>query len=177
VSATNNGGGYGLWAKAKTAGYFEGNVEVKGDVVLLDGAGDCAERFDVEADAAIGPGTVMVLDESELLRACERGYDKRVVGVLSGAGDLRPGLILDPYKERGDSSHTRMPLALVGRVYCKVDAQYAPVEIGDLLTSSPTRGHAMKASDSSLAFGAVIGKALRGQKSGRGLIPILIALQ
>jgi hypothetical protein len=35
----------------------------------------------------------------------------------------------------------------------------------------------MKASDPSLAFGAVIGKALRRQGTGRGLIPILIALQ
>jgi hypothetical protein len=70
-----------------------------------------------------------------------------------------------------------MPLALLGKVYCRVDAQYAPVEIGDLLTSSPTQGHAMKASDPSLAFGAVIGKALRRQESGRGLIPILITLQ
>ena len=38
-----------------------------------------------------------------------------------------------------------MPLALVGKVYCKVNAQYAPVEVGDLLTTSPTLGHAMRA--------------------------------
>ena len=35
----------------------------------------------------------------------------------------------------------------------------------------------MKAGDPLLAFGAVLGKALRRLKSGRGLIPILVALQ
>ncbi len=70
-----------------------------------------------------------------------------------------------------------MPLALVGKAYCKVDAQYASIEVGDLLTTSPTPGHAMKADDLLKAFGAVIGKALRPLPTGLGLIPILIALQ
>lgn len=35
----------------------------------------------------------------------------------------------------------------------------------------------MKASNVTLAFGSVVGKALRSQESGRGIIPILIALQ
>jgi hypothetical protein len=49
--------------------------------------------------------------------------------------------------------------------------------MGDLLTTSPTPGHAMKADDPLKAFGAVIGKALRPLDEGEGLIPILIALQ
>jgi hypothetical protein len=35
----------------------------------------------------------------------------------------------------------------------------------------------MKVTDLNLAFGAVIGKALRPLSAGKGLIPILIALQ
>jgi len=66
---------------------------------------------------------------------------------------------------------------LVGKVYCKVDSRYAAIEVGDLLTTSPTPGHAMKALDREQAFGAVIGKALRPLAEGQGLIPILIALQ
>jgi len=46
-----------------------------------------------------------------------------------------------------------------------------------MLSTSPTRGHAMKATDPLQAFGAVIGKALRRVAGGRGLIPILVALQ
>jgi len=40
-----------------------------------------------------------------------------------------------------------LPLALVGKVYCNIDAQYGAIEVGDLLTSSSTLGCAMKASD------------------------------
>jgi hypothetical protein len=74
--------------------------------------------------------------------------------VVSGGGDNMPAMILD----RRDSSGKQLPIALVGKVCCKVDAQYGAVEVGDLLTTSPTPGHAMKATDPSLAFGAVIGK-------------------
>ena len=57
-----------------------------------------------------------------------------------------------------------------------MDAGYAAVEVGDLLTTSPTRGHAMKADDPLKSFGAVIGKALRRLEAGQELIPILVAL-
>jgi hypothetical protein len=70
-----------------------------------------------------------------------------------------------------------MPVALLGKVYCKVDAECGSVDVGDLLTTSATPGHAMKAGDPLKAFGAVIGKALRPLQAGQGLIPILVALQ
>jgi hypothetical protein len=57
-----------------------------------------------------------------------------------------------------------------------VDGGYGAIEVGDLLTTSPTPGHAMKATDPSRAFGAVLGKALKPWAAGRGLIPILVAL-
>ena len=58
-----------------------------------------------------------------------------------------------------------------------MDAGSSSIEVGDLLTTSPTPGHAMKAEDPLRAFGAVIGKALRPWKEGTGMIPVLIALQ
>src|SRR4029453_11988001 len=100
-------------------------------------------------------------------------YDTRVAGVLSGAGDYRPAIILG----REQSQNNRLPLALAGKVFCKVDGQYSPIGVGALLTTSPTPGHAMKADDPLRAFGAVIGKALCPLKAGQGVIPILIALQ
>jgi hypothetical protein len=78
--------------------------------------------------------------------------------------------------DKRETNNPRRPIALVGKVFCKVDA-YGAVEIGDLLTTSTTPGHAMKAADPLKAFGSVIGKALRPLKWDRGLIPILIALQ
>jgi hypothetical protein len=177
VSANNDAGGFGLWASGATAGYFQGNVTVTGTLnvgvdVILEGA-DCAEEFDLQAVLDLDPGTVMVLDENGALEPGWQGYDRKVAGVISGAGEFRPGMILD----RRGTSDGRAPIALMGKVYCKVDAQYGAVEVGDMLTTSPTIGHAMKASDSTRAFGAVIGKALRRLEAGQALVPILIALQ
>src|SRR2546421_383138 len=148
-----------------------GNVNVAGDVVLT--GADCAEEFDIAEAAEIEPGTVVVLDQDGVMYQSQQAYDKRVAGVISGAGNYRPGMILD----RHQTQDGRVPIALVGKVYCKVDAQYAPIEVGDLLTTSPTEGHAMKAEDPLQAFGSVIGKALRRLQSGQGLVPILVALQ
>src|SRR5262249_3901694 len=134
---------------------------------------DCAEDFDIADVEEVIPGTVMVIDQEGKLRPSQEAYDKRVAGVLSGAGDFKPGIVLDKNK----SENKRMPVALVGKVYCRADAQFSPIEVGDLLTTSPTPGHAMKATDPLKAFGAVIGKALRPLKAGTDLIPILIALQ
>jgi hypothetical protein len=48
--------------------------------------------------------------------------------------------------------------------------------VGDMLTTSPTVGHAMKAADATQAFGSIIGKALSPLPDGQGLVPILITL-
>ena len=114
----------------------------------------------------------MVIDGDGALRQSREAYDTKVAGVVSGAGTYRPGLVLDKQSE----SARRLPVSLVGKVFCKVDAQYSPIDVGDLLTSSPTAGHAMKATDSTRAFGAIIGKALRPLRAGCDVIPILIAL-
>jgi len=163
---------YGEHRGEGPAGFFRGNVVVTKDIILTNA--DCAEEFDFCAGiATLGPGTVTVIDDEGFLRGSEQAYDKRVAGVISGAGSYKPAIILD----RQESPNTRLPVALVGKVYCKVDAQYAPITFGDLLTSSSMPGHAMKACDPLRAFGAVIGKALGPLKEGQGLIPILIALQ
>lgn len=186
VYGDNTGGGIGVGGRSpqgvgvfgeggRLAGQFIGDVEVTGDIRLTNA--DCAEDFDVQTDehgtSAVEPGTVMVLDREGAVRPSGSPYDKRVAGVVSGAGSYKPGIVLD----RHESDARRMPIALMGKVFCMVDADYSPVEVGDLLTTSPTPGHAMKATDTSRAFGAVIGKALRPMPDGQGLIPILVALQ
>lgn len=148
-----------------------GNIVTNGDIRLTNA--DCAEEFDICDTEQIEPGTVMVLGEKGKLEQTQKAYDKRVAGVVSGAGDYKPGIVLD----KQEFSTSRKPIALLGKAFCKVDAGHGAIEIGDLLTSSPTLGHAMKASDPLKAFGAVIGKALRPLTEGQGLIPILIALQ
>lgn len=166
-----NPNGIGVSGKGQLAGFFEGDVEVTGDIRLKNA--DCAEDFDIICIEQVEPGTVMVIDSDGALRPSEQAYDKRVAGVISGAGSYKPGLLLD----KQASSNSRMPIALMGKVYCKVDASYGAIEVGDLLTTSSTPGHAMKVSDPLKGFGAVIGKALRPLQEGQELISILIALQ
>jgi hypothetical protein len=178
VSGINYENGRGVFGFGDPAGFFEGDLEVTGNIKLTSGTGDvilsdCAEDFDIFEMEKIEPGSVMVINQDGMLQQCQQAYDKRVAGVISGAGNLRPGIILG----KQQSQNNMMPIALVGKVYCKVDAQYSPIEVGDLLTTSPTPGHAMKAYDPLNVFGSVIGKALRPLEDGQGLIPILVALQ
>jgi hypothetical protein len=142
-----------------------------GDIILQNA--DCAEEFEVVDGAGIEPGSVMILADDGRLQLGYQAYDKRAAGVISGAGQYKPGIVLDkqPHQEN------RRPLALMGKVYCKADAQYGAIAAGDMLTTSPTQGHAMKVRDPLQGFGAVIGKALRPLTEGQGLIPILVTLQ
>jgi hypothetical protein len=135
---------------------------------------DCAEDFQIEDAEGVEPGSVLTIGPESRLQICRKAYDKRVAGVVAGAGECRPGIILG---RKAGPQKTSLPVALMGRVYCKVDSGHGAVEVGDLLTTSPTPGHAMKASDPLVAFGSVIGKALEPLSHGVGLIPILVALQ
>ena len=143
----------------------------EGDIILKNA--DCAEDFEIEDAAGLEPGTVLVIGEGSRLRMSQREYDKRVAGVISGAGNLKPGIILG----RSQRSGTRLPVALMGRVFCKADDSNGSIEVGDLLTTSGVPGYAMKASDPMRAFGAVLGKALEPLTKGTDLIPVLVALQ
>jgi hypothetical protein len=178
VCGIHTGGGKAVYGKSTgNAGYFDGNVEVVGKLtvqgdIVLPGA-DCAESFDLVKGASVAPGTLVVIDQDGALTQSEHAYDRKVAGVVAGAGEYRPAIILDT----GGTGKSRASVSLIGKAFCKVDADFGAIEVGDLLTSSHTSGHAMKAADPSRAFGAIVGKALRPLASGRGMIPILIALQ
>ncbi|MGW6726010.1 hypothetical protein ACWF9G_08910 [Nocardia sp. NPDC055029] len=148
-----------------------GNIHIAGDIILQNA--DCAEDFQAEDPGASEPGTIMVVGDDLKLRVSDAPYDTCVAGVVAGAGDLRPGIVLG----RGTAATAGVPIALIGRIMCKVDADTGPIRVGDLLTSSAVPGHAMRAADPQRAFGAVIGKALGTLTSGRGMIPMLVALQ
>ncbi len=157
-----------------------GNDGIRGEPNLwLDAAGtvyikpgfqtptgfDIAERF--KTDAQVEPGHVVVFDDEEkAVKLCGNENDNRVVGIAS----TEPAFILG-----GDNE--QMPIALCGRVLCKVDADIAPIITGDLLTTSPTRGHAQKVLDSTKSVGAIIGKALEPLSKGKREIMILVTLQ
>jgi hypothetical protein len=160
AASYTNAANAAIWIKGET-----------GDIVLQNA--DCAEEFEVCDGEGIEPGVVLALGDEGTLALAHHPYDGKVAGVVSGAGGLRPGIVLG----RSADARNRWPIALSGKVFCKVDADPSPVKVGDLLTTSSTPGHAMAARDHRRAFGAVIGKALAPLRSGKALIPILVALQ
>jgi len=143
-----------------------------GDIEFLNA--DFAEDFDIAVAEIkkVERGMVMVLNENGKLVPSSQAHDKKVVGIIAGAGDYKPGIVMD--KTGGEN---RMPIALMGKVSCWVDADNAAVEVGDMLTTSDKPGFAMKATDPFKSFGAVIGKALTGLESGQGMVTVLVNLQ
>jgi hypothetical protein len=101
-----------------------------GDIILQNA--DFAEDFSVATsmEPSAIPGLVMVLREDGSVEPFGEAYDPRAVGVVSGADGYKPGIIMDKQRD----AVNRHPIALVGKVYCKVDASYGPVKGGDLLT-------------------------------------------
>jgi hypothetical protein len=151
----------------------DGANNLKGDIILRSAV--AAEDFESAEAEDVPPGSVMVLTDDGHVRVSKEAYDKRVAGVLCGAPDSRPGLVLG---RPADAGPRRLPIALIGTTLCRVDATTDPIKAGDLLTTSATDGHAMRASDATKALGATIGKALRPLARGKKeLVPILVTLQ
>ena len=148
------------------------NVDESGEVCakgsFSSGGCDVAEYF--PASECPEPGTVMVIDPSggSKLRCSTIAYDTTVAGIVS----TEPGVSLGTEEDGNDGESL---IAVAGRVPCKVDATYASIEAGDLLTTSDTPGHAMKATNP--AIGTILGKALEPLDSGAGVIEVLVTLQ
>lgn len=145
---------------------------------------DIAELF--SASEEVERGDLLVIDETEdlSLRKSRSIYEKGIVGVASGSpAILFEGSQLEIAPTPGEfKKGRRPPVALAGRIKCKVSIENGPIDRGDLLTSSSTPGHAMKATDRDRSFGAIVGKALESFDGGpngeeTGKITILVTLQ
>ena len=147
-------------------------------VLEITGGADLSERFDVrpERDCLPAPGMLVSIDAQRPggLSISKEAYDRKIAGIISGAGGINPGMLMG---QKGTKADGASPVALNGRVYCWADASTGPIEPGDLLTSSDTHGHAMRASDCTKARGAILGKAMSRLKTGRGLVLVLVTLQ
>lgn len=147
-------------------------------VIEITGGSDLSEQFDILGASVedIQPGSVVSIDPDSPggLRLSASAYDRRVAGVVSGAEGVRPGLLMG---QRGTAADGQHPVALTGRVYCRVDASFGAIEPGDLLTTSPTRGCAMKVTEHDRAQGAILGKAMTALESGQGTVLVLVSLQ
>jgi len=85
-------------------------------------------------------------------------------------------------KALGDGMRA-FPVTLAGCAPCKVTDENGPIKRGDLLTSSSTPGHAMRAKPIQMGGlevyrpGTIIGKALDSNPSGKGIIEVFVTLR
>jgi hypothetical protein len=152
------------------------NGTVRGQVVEITGGSDFSEKFDINAES-LEPGMIVSIDPKNpgQLTLCASAHDKKVAGIVSGAGGVKPGMLMGQHGSAADGKH---PVALSGRVYCWVDADAnGPIEPGDMLTTSATPGHGMKVIDPTRATGAIVGKAMTALDKGKGLVLVLVNLQ
>jgi len=152
------------------------NGTTKTTTLEITGGADLAEPFEVNSESTIQAGMVVAIDPANAgqLKIATSAYDKTVAGIVSGAGNIQPGMVMG---QDGSIASGEHPVALTGRVYAKVDARYGAIQPGDLLTTSDTPGHAMKVSDNGQAQGAIIGKAMTALEEGQGLVLVLVSLQ
>jgi hypothetical protein len=146
------------------------------DALQINGA-DVSERFDISYDGnPIEPGMVVSIDPDNPgdLAVSHEPYDTKVAGIVSGAGGIRTGLMMG---QKGTLADGQYPVAMTGRVWCFADADLGAIAPGDLLTTSKTAGHAMKASDHDRSRGAAIGKAMTALACGKGTVLVLVQPQ
>ncbi|MFH7245306.1 MAG: hypothetical protein ACHWZW_20915 [Spirulina sp.] len=146
-----------LWLDARNSVLIKSGFQTR--------ALDVAERF--HAIEKVEKGDVVVLGgDGDTVLKCRQACDSAAIGIVSED----PGFILGM-----NSSHP--PVALCGRVPCKVDADIAPIQVGDLLTTSATPGHAQKILDQSIVPGAIIGKAMASLEGGKGEILVFVMMR
>jgi hypothetical protein len=138
-------------------------------------AADMAEML--PAQDGLEAGDVLVIGADGKLARCSQAAQSSLAGVYS----TKPGFV----GGSGDEADLtgKVPLAVVGVAPVKVSAENGAIQPGDLLTTSATPGHAMKASPISVGgvtfypSGVILGKALEGLAQGTGVIQVLIILQ
>ncbi|MDQ7007230.1 MAG: hypothetical protein Q9Q40_08350 [Acidobacteriota bacterium] len=108
----------------------------------------------------VEPGVLLTLDSerSGSLRTAASAADPGVVGVAAG-------------NSAGDGA-AEIPVLTYGIAEVRIDAGYGSIRPGDLLTSSPTPGHAMRAIE--VVPGTLVGKAIDGLDTGTGRIRVLL---
>ena len=125
------------------------------------------------------PGDVMFIDRDNpgMMRKAFEAHDNGVIGVVAWDAGLVAGTQPPAPEviEEGIAPSHRAAIGVAGVVTCNVDAAYGAVWPGDLLVTSPTPGHAMRAN--APLPGTTLGKALEPLKEGAGTIKVMVMLR
>ncbi|MCB0670174.1 MAG: hypothetical protein KDC80_30315 [Saprospiraceae bacterium] len=147
------------------------------DELEIKGGSDLAELFEITNEKdRIKPGLLVALDPDSpgQLRISESAYDRNIAGVISGANGIKPGILMG---QEGTLANGGDLVTISGRTYVQCNTLGGPIKIGDLLTSSPVPGEAMKAGKRRKSRGAVIGKAMSNLDQGSQYVLVLVNLQ
>ena len=164
--------GNGKALLVKGSAEFQGRITIKGEYNKEGFPAGFVELFEVDEVEYVSPGDILVASDKggALLSRSRKSYSTSVVGVVSG----------NPYISINNSGKEEKvyPVALTGKVLCKVDARNNPVNPGDLIVASDVAGCGMAGRiDSFDKIGSVIGKALERLEDGVDLIPVFITHQ
>lgn len=145
---------------------------------------DLAEIFGTTEE--VEAGDILVADEHHVgqLKRTTTPYDKKVIGIVSAS----PAIFFEGQKITMGTKPENFvkgknpPVALSGRVMCKISLENGPVAYGDLITTSSTAGYGMKADRNiKKSLGKVVGHALEPFNGGpngekTGMITVLVTL-
>jgi hypothetical protein len=183
-------GAYGFVVRSATQDYFVAGDplvpgwpdfrvlntgEVQSDVGFNTPASDFAEMMTVEGDrASYEPGDVLVIGDAQdrAVALSSSPYSQAVIGVHSTA----PGFV-GGHPVSDDDPPGSVPVTVLGIVPCKATTENGPIRRGDLLVTSATPGHAMRADEP--PPGTILGKALEPLDASQdtGVILVLVTLQ
>src|SRR4030095_15691832 len=114
--------------------------DVEADGTFRSPARDFAELMEVEAPArpegdTYAQGDVLSISRrTGKLKKCRQAYCPLVAGIYS----TKPGFVAGDGGQK--TSGRQVPVALFGRVPCRVTAENGPIAVGDMLVSSSTPG-------------------------------------
>lgn len=156
----------------------DGDGRVITSELEITGGSDLAENFDVgaEEEETLRPGMLVSIDTKKegLLCITKVANDRKVVGVVSGANGIKPGMLMG---QQGTITYGKYPVALAGRVYVLCSREGGEIQAGDFLTSASQPGYAKKAGNLMKAQGTIIGKAMGRADAKTGYVLVLINLQ
>jgi hypothetical protein len=148
--------------------------EVRSKVGFATPANDYAVMMSVQgAKSDYAPGDVLVVSKGQDQTAglSSISYSTAVIGVYSAS----PGFLGGQTVTGRAESDGNLPVAVMGIVMVKVNSENGPIQPGDLLVTSSTRGYAMRGNNP--PPGTILGKALGTLESGNGTILVLLTLQ
>ena len=182
-------GFFGAWSNKPGGGFYiadgEGTVAIQlsgnkdGGVIIYGERSlhvrgkrihDYAEILELAVRDGIAAGSVVAWDpRARGLVPASVSNCRLTIGVISGAGGFRPGMVIG---SRADGTRD-FPVSMSGLVHVRVNGEGGTVRPGDRLVPSSVPGVGMRADDP--APGTVFGKALAPWSGGgEGFVLMLV---